>query len=209
MKKVFLTTALLSLLIGATAISGMASSTPCTMSQMRGEETGHMMGSGMMGPGMMGAGMMASSTPCTMSQMRGEQTGHMMGPGMMNHNMMRARMMNHQVGHLFFLDRAGELGLSSEQVDKLKTLQTECRKDNIRNVAELNIVRLELADLLATDNWSLQDTENLVRKAQKMEGDIQVRHLQALNAARKILTEEQLKQARADGERDNLEDLFQ
>lgn len=174
MKKVFLTTALLSLLIGATAISGMA-----------------------------------SSTPCTMSQMRGEQTGHMMGPGMMNHNMMRARMMNHQAGHLFFLDRAGELGLSSEQVDKLKTLQTECRKDNIRNVAELNIVRLELADLLATDNWSLQDTENLVRKAQKMEGDIQVRHLQALNAARKILTEEQLKQARADGERDNLEDLFQ
>ena len=179
MKKLFLTTALLSLLVGATAISSMASSAPCSMSQMRGGETGHMMGSGMMGSGMMG------------------------------HGMMRMGMMDHRAGHLFFLDRADELGLSSEQVDKLKTLQTECRRDNIRNVAELKIVRLELADLLATDNWSLQDAENLVRKAQKMEGDIQVRHLQALNAARKILTEEQLKQARADGERDNLENLFQ
>ena len=118
-------------------------------------------------------------------------------------------MMDHQAGHLFFLDRADELGLSSEQIDKLKTLQTECRRDNIRNVAELNIVRLELADLLATDNWSLQDAEKLVRKVQKMEGDIQVRHLQALNAARKILTEEQLKQALSGGTSGDLESLFQ
>jgi len=42
-----------------------------------------------------------------------------------------------------------------------------------------------------------------------MEGDIQVRHLQALNAARKILTEEQLKQAQSGGTSDNLESLFQ
>ena len=184
MKKVLLTTALFSLLIGTTAISSMASSTPCYMSHMRGEETGHMMGPGMMGSGMMGSGMMGSG---------------MMGMGMMDH----------QSGHLFFLDRAEELGLSSEQVNKLKTLQTECRRDNIRNFAELNIVRLELADLLATDNWSLQGTENLVRKVQKMEGDIQVRHLQAMNAARKILTEEQLKQARPGGTSGDLESLFQ
>ena len=173
MKKILLTTALFSLLVGATAIASMGSSAPCYMSQTRGEQTGHMMGSGMMGSGMMGHGMM--------------------GHGMMGHGMMGMGMMDHQAGHLFFLDRADELGLSSEQIDKLKTLQTECRRDNIRNVAELNIVRLELADLLATDNWSLQDAEKLVRKVQKMEGDIQVRHLQALNAARKILTEEQLK----------------
>jgi hypothetical protein len=163
-----------------------------------------MMGSGMMGSGMMGSGMMGSGMMGS-----GMMGSGMMGSGMMGHGMMRMGMMDHRAGHLFFLDRADELGLSSEQVDKLKTLQTECRRDNIRNVAELKIVRLELADLLATDNWSLQDAENLVRKAQKMEGDIQVRHLQALNAARKILTEEQLKQARADGERDNLENLFQ
>ena len=133
----------------------------------------------------------------------------MMGHGMMGHGMMGMGMMDHQAGHLFFLDRADELGLSSEQIDKLKTLQTECRRDNIRNVAELNIVRLELADLLATDNWSLQDAEKLVRKVQKMEGDIQVRHLQALNAARKILTEEQLKQALSGGTSGDLESLFQ
>ena len=179
MKKKLLTTALFSLLVGTTAIASMGSSAPCYMSQTRGEQTGHMMGQGMMGHGMMGHGMM--------------------GMGMMDH----------QAGHLFFLDRADELGLSSEQVDKLKTLQTECRRDNIRNVAELKIVRLELADLLVTENWSLQDAEKLVRKVQKMEGDIQVRHLQALNAARKILTEEQLKQARSGETSGDLESLFQ
>ena len=73
MKKLFLTTALLSLLVGATAISSMASSAPCSMSQMRGGETGHMMGSGMMGSGMMGSGMMGSG---------------MMGSGMMGSGMM-------------------------------------------------------------------------------------------------------------------------
>ena len=179
MKKVFLTTALFSLLIGATAISSMASSAPCSMSQMKGEKTSHMMGSGMM------------------------------GSGMMDHGMMRMGMMDHQTGHIFFLDRAAELGLSSEQVDKLKTLQTECRRDNIRNAAEVKIARLELVDLLATDNWSLQDTETLVRKVQKLEGDLQVRHLQAMNAARKVLTAEQMKQAQSEGEPGNLENLFQ
>jgi len=194
MKKVFLTTALFSLLIGATAISSMASSAPCSMSQMKGEKTSHMMGSGMMGSGMMDHGMMDHG---------------MMGSGMMDHGMMRMGMMDHQTGHIFFLDRAAELGLSSEQVDKLKTLQTECRRDNIRNAAEVKIARLELVDLLATDNWSLQDTETLVRKVQKLEGDLQVRHLQAMNAARKVLTAEQMKQAQSEGEPGNLENLFQ
>ena len=89
-----------------------------------------------------------------------------------------------------------------------KKLHSECRKDNIRNAAEAKISRLELADLLDGDNWSLKDAEPLVRKVQKLEGDIQVRHLLAMSDARKELTAEQLKQARSGGNSGDPESLF-
>ena len=119
----------------------------------------------------------------------------MMGMGMMDHGMMGMGMMDRQMGHAFYLDRADELGLSADQVAKLKVLQSDSRKDNIRNAAEVKIARLELADLLDGKDWSLKDAEPLIRKVQKLEGDIQVRYLQAVSDARKVLTAEQLKQA--------------
>jgi Spy/CpxP family protein refolding chaperone len=93
-------------------------------------------------------------------------------------------------------------------VNRLKAIHVECRKDNIRNAAETKIARLELSELLSGDYWMLKDAEPLVRKVQKLEGDIQVRHLQAVSDARKVLTAEQLKQAYADGGTGNLESLF-
>lgn len=145
-----------------------------------------------------------------MGQMMGREMGDMMGEGMTG--MMRAGkmgMMEQRMEHMFFLDRADDLGLSAEQVSKLKALHVECRKDNIRNAAEAKIARLELTELLSRENWTLKDAEPLVRKAQKLEGDIQVRHLQAVSEARKVLTAEQLMQAGSGGSSGNLESLFQ
>lgn len=140
-----------------------------------------------------------------MMGMMGEGMGSMMGPGMSG--MMGG--MGHQMEHMVFLDRSEELGLSAEQVGKLKAIHAECRKDNIRTAAEAKIVRLELAELLSGDSWQLMDAESLVRKLQTLEGDIQVRHLQALSDARKVLTAEQLKKAQSGESADNLEGLFQ
>ncbi|WP_303721789.1 hypothetical protein [Malonomonas rubra] len=153
-----------------------------------------MMGPNMMGPNMMGPNMMGPN---------------MMGPNMMGPNMMGPNMMDCRKEHLFFLGQAKELELSEKQIAELKTIHSDCRKENIRTAAEVKIVRLELAELLASDDWSLKDAEDLVRKAQKLEADIQVRHLQAFNAARKVLTKEQLDKARSGGGVKNLEDLFQ
>lgn len=118
-------------------------------------------------------------------------------------------MMEQGMKHMFYLDRADELGLSADQVSKLKAIHVEGRKDNIRNAAEAKIVRLELSDLLSGDTWTLKDAEPLVHKVQKLEGDMQVRHLQAISVARKVLTAEQLQQARTDGGVGNPESLFQ
>lgn len=112
------------------------------------------------------------------------------GPMNMDPDMMRT-MMDRE----FFLDRIDELGLSDDQVAKLRAIRSACRQDNIRTGAEAKIVRLELDDLLALDDWTPAAAEKLIRQQQKLEGDMQVRHLQAVAEARKVLTKEQLQRA--------------
>ncbi len=208
MKRALFTAILVSFFIGTTVLSSLASDEhesnhhgmmqpaaasshrmmgqhemdqmPCMADQASGSMSNKM---GMMGNGM--GDMMDSG----MGDMMDSGMGHMMGAGKMG-------MMGHRMAQMFYLDRADELGLSTDQVGKLKALHSECRKDNIRNVAEANIARLELADLLDSDSWSLKDAETLIRKTQNLEGDIQIRHLQGISEARKVLTVDQLKQAR-------------
>lgn len=220
MKKTLFTAILISLFLGVTVISGFSASeheahhpsgtnAPATspaqgMMKQQGMDMGQMpcmadKSSGSM-MSMMGQGM-GGMKGTGMAGMMDTGMAGMMGTGNMG-------MMEKRMEHMFFLDRAEELGLSADQVSKLKAIHTECRRDNIRNAAEAKIARLELADLLSGDNWTLKDAETMVRKVQKLEGDMQVRHLQAISDARKVLTTDQLKQARSDGASVNLESLF-
>lgn len=216
MKRVFFTAILVSFFIGATALSGLAAA------EHEGHHSGGMQSAASTSHGMMGQ-QETAQMPCRTEQasgpmshkmdmmgMMGDGMGDMMGAGM--GRMMGAGkmgMMGQRMAQMFYLDRAAELGLSTDQVEKLKALHSECRKDNIRNAAEAKIARLELADLLDADNWSLKDAETLIRKVQKLEGDIQVRHLQAKSEARKVLTAEQLKQSLSENNSGDLESLFQ
>jgi len=145
--------------------------------------------------GMMGMGAMM----CPMC-------GQMMGDGM--HGMMEGMEEMHGMGMMdrpFFLDRVKELGLSGEQVRKLKEIRRAARTDNIRTAAELRIAHLELSDLLAGE-WTVEAAEKLVRNTQKLQGDMKVRFIKAKREAEKVLTPEQLKMAR--GGEEELEGLF-
>lgn len=226
MKRVLCTTVLIGLFLGATVLTGFAA-TDHEAHHPGGEQTAAPTSSEkMMMPQAVGMNQMpcmatsaSSSKMSMMGMMGGKGMGGMMGAGrsgMMGgegmHSMMHGGqmgMMAQGMGQMFYLDRAEELGLSSEQVNKLKAIHVEGRKDNIRKAAEAKIVRLELSDLLSGDTWTLNDAEPLVRNVQKLEGDMQVRHLQALSDARKVLTAEQLKQAHVDGGAGNPESLFQ
>jgi hypothetical protein len=214
MKRVLFTAVLVSFFIGTTVVSSLAAAEHEAHHPAGAQSAATTSSHGMMGPqGMAQMPCMAEQATGSKGQMMGMMgngRGDMMGAGMsdMMGNGKRG-MMEQRMAHMFYLDQATELGLSAEQAGKLKALQMECRKDNIRNAAEAKIARLELADLLATDSWSMKDAEVMVRKAQKLEGDIQVRHLQAQSDARKVLTAEQLKQARSGGDSGNLDDLFQ
>ncbi|MBW6509871.1 MAG: hypothetical protein K0A94_10040 [Desulfuromonadales bacterium] len=226
MNRVLCTTVLIGLFLGATVLTGFAASDH-EAHHPGGEQTAAptssekmmMTQAAKMGQMACMADSASGSKSQMMGMMGGKGTGGMMGAGMSGmmggdgrHSMMHGGqmgMMAQGMGHMFYLDRADELGLSADQVSKLKAIHVEGRKDNIRNAAEAHIVRLELAELIAGETWTLKDAEPLIRKAQNLEGDMQIRHLQALSDARKVLTAEQLKQARTDGGTDNPESLFQ
>lgn len=169
-----------------------------------------MMGKGMGMPEMMmdrmGMEMMGgkpcqepAALSCRLQMMSSMLSGRMaMEPGMMG------RMMDRE----FFLDRAEELGLSAGQVEKLQGLRNACRKENIRSGAELKILRFDLDELLSKVNWSVKEAEKMIRQMQTLEGDMQVRHLQAIADARKVLTAEQLQKAGSTGRNAELNELF-
>lgn len=140
---------------------------------------------------------------------------HMKGAGMsnmltMDHGMMRMNpdIMHQGMKREFFLDRIESLGLTPDQVSKLKTIRTDCRKENIRNAAEVQILRLDLEELLSNSDWAFKATEPLIRKIKNLEGNMLVRHLQAIAEARNVLSSEQLQKTISGGENEALEDLF-
>lgn len=138
------------------------------------------------------------------------KTGGMSGMMAMEHGMTGMPPSMHQrMEHELFLDRVDALDLDADQVAKLKVIRSDCRKENIRKAADMKIARLELQDLLNETDWSLNTAEPLIRQIQTLEGDMLVRHLQAVADARKVLTAEQLQRASAADENKELEELFQ
>jgi len=211
MKKILFMMAMACLLIGGTVVYGLADSKQ-TERQTGDSTYAETMEQGMMGQRMMGTQAMGmDEAPCwgdsdgDAMPYRMGMMNHMMGPYAMGGNMsgmmggmyggpIGMPMMAQQDLRDFYLDRVNELALSADQVAKLKTLRSEYRKENIQNVSELTINRMELAELLNSNDWSLKDAETLVRKIQKMEADFQVHQLQAAIDARKVLTPQQLAQ---------------
>lgn len=217
MKSVLSTAVLVSFFMVATLLTSFAASEHESHHPAGAQAAAATSSQGMMmqqGKGMEQMPCMAAQSSDSNSQMMGmmgKGMSDMMGGGGM-HGMMHGgqmSMMEQRMEHMFFLDRADELGLSADQISRLKAIHVECRKENIRTAAEAKIARLELSELLSGDSWTLKDAEPLVRKVQKLEGDIHVRHLQAVSDARKVLTAEQLRQAHTDGGDEELKSLFQ
>jgi len=177
--------------MGMSQMPCVSDSMPDSMPQMMDDSMGHMMGQGM--GHMMGQGM---------GHMMGQGMGHMMGQGM-------GHMMGAGMKHMLYLDQVTELNLSDDQVARLKAIHSACFKDSIRLAADIKIARFELSELLDGQSWTLKDAEPLVRKINKLQGDLQVRHFQGMSDARKVLTADQLKQALSGDSNDHLESLFQ
>ncbi|MEE9166518.1 MAG: periplasmic heavy metal sensor [Candidatus Neomarinimicrobiota bacterium] len=120
------------------------------------------------------------------TSMKGEK--HQTGMG--HKYMMRQK---HHGGDKFFLGMKDELGLTDEQVSKLRALKSETEKRMIRTKADLGILEIELHDLLREDKVNVKTVDSKIEKIGELRTKMQKAHVHAGLDARKMLTSEQLK----------------
>ncbi len=101
----------------------------------------------------------------------------------------------HYLKHL--LKHAKEIGLTSEQVGKLKQMQLECKRRHIKMDAEVKIAKLELQALLEDEQAELSAIQAKVDQLKKSEGELLVEAVKAKREAIGLLTPEQKEKDRA------------
>lgn len=150
---------------------------------------------GRMGQGMMGDMPMMN---CPMQQM-GQgmmQGGPMMGQGMGGMmGMDRERMGPHRrwlkYGVTSMLRNADKLGLSDEQIKKLREIKRKYSKDIIKQDAELKIAEIDLGALLKESEINLTEVKEALKKVENYRTQIKYLRIMAFVEARKILSAEQ------------------
>ena len=103
------------------------------------------------------------------------------------------------VGHFLggVLHHAKDLGLSEDQVSKLKGLSTDYEKARIRGEADLKLAEVDVQSLVHDDKAELSAIEAAVRKSEAAHTALRLDGIKAVRAATAILTPEQREKWRA------------
>jgi len=84
-----------------------------------------------------------------------------------------------------------ELGLTTQQVDSLRTLGMDSRRAAIRRHGDLQIAKLDLMSLRFSDPVDMGKVEAKVREIEKFKGDGRIAAIRTAEAAKAQLTAEQ------------------
>jgi Spy/CpxP family protein refolding chaperone len=90
-----------------------------------------------------------------------------------------------------------EIGLNDQQVDRLRQILVEVQKSSIKTRADLRLRGIELREMLRSDN---PDRAAVLRKVQELSdlrGQMMKQHVEALLAAKTVLTPEQQRKVRS------------
>lgn len=93
----------------------------------------------------------------------------------------------------FYVKKSAELGLSEDQITKLKKLDNESRKIMIRNNAEVEIIKVEINELLDEKKPDANAINARIDKISQLKAESKKACMSASLEARDILTEEQYK----------------
>ena len=113
----------------------------------------------------------------------GEGHGQMMERG--NMDMMGSDMM--------FMEHANKMGLTDEQMAKMKPLHSEMQKKQIRSKADLKIAEIELMEIMEVKDFDLDRATSAVKKIEDIKTAQHLGMLKAMKDMRAILTDEQFK----------------
>lgn len=93
-----------------------------------------------------------------------------------------------------FLKMKDKLGLSDEQVNRLKALKSEAKKQKIRIKADIEILQIELYDLLHKDEVDVKAVDAKIEEIGERKTEMYKASIHAKLDAQNILTPKQLKE---------------
>ena len=105
----------------------------------------------------------------------------------------------HMVSHTFhsLLRHAKDLGLSEQQVAKLKSLMTDYKKARIRDKAEVKLAEVDAQRLVHDQKADMAAIEDAVRKSEAARTKLRLDGIRTLREASATLTPEQLEKWRS------------
>ena len=89
------------------------------------------------------------------------------------------------------------LGLTDQQSDRLRQIMVETEKTNVKSRAEIAVRGIELRELLRADKPDRDTAMKKVQEISDLRRDVMRQHIDALLAAKTVLTPEQQKKIRA------------
>jgi len=113
-----------------------------------------------------------------------EGHGHMMGMGNMDR-------MGDMMG--MCIEHADELGLTDDQIMKMKPVHREMKKKDARFKADWKIAEIELMEIMEVKDFDLEKANSAVKKIEEIKTAHHLEMLKAMKEMRSILTDEQFK----------------
>ena len=91
------------------------------------------------------------------------------------------------------LEHADKLGLSEEQMNKIKPIHREMEKKKIRSNADLKIAEIEQMEIMEVKDFDLEKATAGVKKIEDIKTAQHLEMLKSMKEVRSILTDEQFK----------------
>ena len=124
------------------------------------------------------------------SQMRDMPMG---GHGGGHGQMMEMDHMDMMGGDMMYMEHARDMGLTDDQIAKMKPMHREMQKKQIRSKADLKLAEIELMEIMEVKDFNLDKATAAVKKIEDIKTDRHLEMLKAMKDMRAILTDEQFK----------------
>lgn len=96
----------------------------------------------------------------------------------------------------FFIEHKDDLGLSADQVSRLKAVREGFRKTAARIDADLETAFEQFHDLFQEDEIKLGEIETASKKIESLENERRIEFARAIAEGKKVLSKDQLKKAK-------------
>ena len=117
----------------------------------------------------------------------------MKGHGEGHGQMMEMGNMDMMGGDMMCMEHADKMGLTDDQMMKMKPLHREMQKKQIRSKADLKIAEIELKEIMEVKDFDLDKATYAVKKIEDIKTAQHLEMLKAMKDMRAILTDDQFK----------------